>query len=141
MPISFELASQRITMLSGLPYYQNTLPDAMVSLIQALAAEADSDAMACNALEAMRSDVARASSSATNRMPSPGEIRVWVQQEKDKTRRYWVSPDEPAFCIKCAGTRRVLPVSYVIPWDMDDQEEERQQRAMVPCPCCTKETS
>jgi len=141
MPISFELASQRMTMLAALPYYQNTLPEAMVSLIQALAAEADSDAMACNALEALRSDITRASSPANNRMPSPGEIRSWVQLEKDKARRYWVSPDEPPFCVKCAGLKRVLPASYVIPWEADDEEEERQERAMVPCPCCSKKTT
>lgn len=138
MPISFELASQRIEMLAGLPYYQNTPPEAMVSLIHALAAEADSDAMACNAMEALRSDIARASSSATNRMPSPGEIRVWVQHEKDKARRYWVSPDEPPFCIKCAGTKRVLPTSYLIPWNMDEHEQKRQEAAKIPCPWCAK---
>jgi hypothetical protein len=138
MPISFELASQRITMLSGLPYYQNMLPEAMVSLIQALAAEADSDAMACNALEALRSDVARASSSATNRMPSPGEIRVWIQHEKDKARRYWVSPPEPEFCRKCAGERKVLPDDYPLQFEIDEQESQRMEAAMVPCPWCAK---
>lgn len=137
MPISFELAAQRIEMLSGLPYYQNTLPEAMASLIHALAAEADNDAMACNAMEAMRSDVVRASS-ANNRMPSPGEIRFWVQLEKDKARRYWISPPEPEFCVKCAGTRKVLPDTYQIPWEMDKAEEERQERAKVPCPWCCK---
>ena len=138
MPISFELAAQRIEMLSGLPYYQNTLPEAMASLIHALAAEADSDAMACNALEAMRSDIARASSSATNRMPSPGEIRVWVQHEKDKARRYWVSPPDPDFCLKCAGTRKVLPDSYPIPWEITAEEERRQEAAKIVCPWCCK---
>ena len=138
MPISFELAAQRIEMLSGLPYYQNTLPEAMASLIHALASEADSDAMACNAMEALRSDVARASSSATNRMPSPGEIRVWVQHEKDKAKRYWVSPPEPNFCRKCAGAGTVLPDNYPLKWEIDAEESKRMDAAMIPCPWCRK---
>jgi hypothetical protein len=138
MPISFELAAQRIEMLSGLPYYQNTLPEAMASLIHALAAEADSDAMACNAMEAIRSDIARASSSTTNRMPSPGEIRLWVQQEKDKARRYWVSPTEPEFCRKCAGEMAVLPDDYPMQFEIDEEESKRMEAAMIPCPWCVK---
>lgn len=102
MPIKRKIALQQIERFAALPYYPAG-NDVVLAELAAALMHAESDAQACNTVSAILGDVARASSATTNRVPSPGEIRAWLDDEKDKTKRYWRSPDPPQFCRRCGG--------------------------------------
>jgi hypothetical protein len=104
MPIKTSIAAAQVVKLSSLPFYPANQPEAIDQLVKALADEADTPAQAVAAIEAILSDVTRAANAANNRSPSPGELRGWVQAQKEHTSRYWQSPEPPPFCRRCGGS-------------------------------------
>lgn len=98
MPIKISLAIGLIGRLASLPYFPSQQPEAVDELVKALANEADSFTQAEAAIAALLGDTCRAENPDTNRSPSPGELRAWVQAEKEADIRFDDPSPEPRFC-------------------------------------------
>ena len=96
--------AEQIQRLSALPYYTALDQTGFDSLWQALQATAETEAMAEKAISALLADTCRAANPDLNRVPSPGEIRVWVHQQKDRDGRYWRGMEKPDYCLRCGGS-------------------------------------
>lgn len=114
--IGLREAAQQINRLDGLPYFAALSEAGYKELYTALAQEARSEAEAESAITALLSDAARAGSAETNRVPSPGEVRLWVRAQREdqydtpapvdsrkgcgRVIDAWRDPDgEPARCV------------------------------------------
>ena len=81
MQPSKQFCKRQIERMEGLPYYATIGTHGFTELVNALVDSAASDDIARAAVDAILSDTSRASSPETNRVPSPGELRVWVQAQ------------------------------------------------------------
>ena len=80
--IGIHEAAAIINRLDGLPYFAALTEAGYRELYTALAQESRSEEEAHSAITALLSDAARASSAETNRVPSPGEVRLWVRSQR-----------------------------------------------------------
>jgi len=106
MPIEFRIAAQQTERLSSLPYFSAIPESGKMELITAMAEEARSDDEARLAISALLADTGRAGNVETNRVPSPGELRLWLQsQRSDK----YDTPDyirgDGRYCERCTNGR------------------------------------
>lgn len=140
MQISKAAAARQIERLSGLPYFSQLQPAALDELIKAMQIGTEEESTA--AINALLSDVSRASSADTNRVPSPGELRAWIQSQQEKAKRYWESPPPPTHCRRCSGTGRVGRHDWKPDWSMTtEQIDAACEAAKVPCPDCQEITA
>jgi hypothetical protein len=84
--------------MAGLPYFGTIGPNGFTELVNALQESAADEWKARAAVDAILADTSRASSPETNRVPSPGELRVWVEAQSPT-----LDEDKPAgvFCGHC----------------------------------------
>lgn len=82
MPIPRSEAERLIARLESLPFAAQTSAEGWSGLIDALAERAESVEQAAAAIEALLTDTARASNPTTDRMPSKGELLLWIQAQQ-----------------------------------------------------------
>ena len=80
--IGIHEAARIINRLDGLPFFSAMTEAGYKELYSALAQEARSEMEAEEAVTALLSDAGRAGNVETNRVPSPGEIRLWVRAQR-----------------------------------------------------------
>ena len=101
MPLSKQFCKRQIERMEGLPYYASIGANGFQELVNALQSAAATEEIARSAVDAILADPCRVASPETNRVPSPGELRVWVEAQSppplDDTR-----PDL-RFCGNCNG--------------------------------------
>lgn len=83
MPVSRRTASIQVERLHGLPFFSSIGESGLAELIAAMQSEARSDEEAQLAVSALLGDISRAGSTETNRVPSPGELRAWLQAQRN----------------------------------------------------------
>lgn len=76
-------AARIINRLDCLPFFSQLTETGYKELYTALAQEASSVGEATSAITALLSDAGRAANAQTNRVPSPGEVRLWVRAQRD----------------------------------------------------------
>jgi hypothetical protein len=136
MPIDSTTAFEQVMRLSGLPYFGQLQPQAIEELVAVLQ-YSDTEAQAANVISALLADTIRAANPDTNRVPSPGELRIWLHSEQDKRRAYWRSPDPPPFCIRCAGSGRIGDPDFIPDWNKTPEQILADcQSSVIPCPDC-----
>lgn len=137
MKLTNKFCGEQILRLQGLPYYASIGEGGYKSLWTALQNTAESESEAEAAITAILTDTARASSTEMNRVPSPGELIVWIHSHRLAPTRYWVSPPPPAFCLPCGGSGLVVPTDWRPDWELEIAEVfEAMNAAKVPCPAC-----
>lgn len=136
MPIDSATALEQVARLSGLPYYGQLLPQAIDELIAVLR-DADTEAQAANTISAILGDTIRAANPDSNRVPSPGELRIFLHNERDKLRIYWRTPEPPPFCIRCGGAGQIGDPDYTPDWSKSTEQILADCEAhRIPCPTC-----
>lgn len=76
-------AARLVNRLDCLPFFSALTESGYRELYVAVAQEARSDMEAESAITALLSDVGRAANVDTNRVPSPGELRLWIRAQRD----------------------------------------------------------
>ena len=89
------------------------------------------------AMDALIGDTCRASSPELNKLPTPGEIRVWVRADLERLAERFAPPEKPNFCLRCGGAGKVLPDGFWPDFDLPgDEAYEQCERVKTPCPEC-----
>jgi hypothetical protein len=88
--------------LSSLPFFPRGDNDAIAELLLSMARNADSEFQAEAAITALLQDSQRASDAQTNRCPSPGEIKLWLDAQRRSDAPQYEYVDTP-------GCGRILP--------------------------------
>ena len=132
MPVGLEIAAGLIDKLDSLPYSHALSAAGRMVLIETLAREAQSPDEANSAIMSILTDTMRASFAETNRMPSPGELLLWLHGSRTTTSR-----PSPA-CRRCGGLGDVFgPVQASLTIDMPwEALHAATEAARVPCPVC-----
>lgn len=76
-------AARLVNRLDCLPFFSALTESGYRELYSAVAQEARSEMEADAAITALLSDAGRASNVDTNRVPSPGELRLWIRAQRD----------------------------------------------------------
>lgn len=76
-------AARLVNRLDCLPFFSALTESGYRELYLAVAQEARSEMEADAAITALLSDAGRASNVDTNRVPSPGELRLWIRAQRD----------------------------------------------------------
>lgn len=132
MPVGLEIAAAAIDKLDSLPYSHALSAAGRMVLIETLAQEAESPAEANSVVMSILTDTTRASFVETNRMPSPGELLLWLRGSRAPSAR-----PSPA-CRRCGGLGDVCgPVQATLTIDMPwEALHAAMEAARVPCPVC-----
>jgi hypothetical protein len=81
MPLTKQFCKRQIERMEGLPYYASIGVNGFQELVNALQEAAVTEQIARGAVDAILADTCRAANPETNRVPSPGELRVWVEAQ------------------------------------------------------------
>ena len=132
MPVGLEIAAAAIDKLDSLPYSHALSAAGRMVLIETLAREAESPGEANSVVMSILTDTMRASFVETNRMPSPGELLLWLRGSRTPSAR-----PSPA-CRRCGGLGDVCgPVQASLTIDMPwEALHAAMEAARVPCPVC-----
>lgn len=138
MQLEHSEAADQIERLSCLPYFAQLSPAAIEELIAVLVGVDDRHGIA--AVTNIITDVARASSPATNRVPSPGELRAWIEPMIELERAAWAPPEppkDPTWCLRCSGTGEVGRHGWKskFQWGTDEWMADWKS-SFFPCPDC-----
>lgn len=121
MKATLKFCGAQILRLDGLTGYASMGQEGFQERAKALMEAAGTEELAAAAISALLADTARASSTDTNRLPSPGEIRLWV--ESLKPQRYEESGTTGGGgCGRCQDgwvfvVRRIIPPGRTVPED------------------------
>ncbi len=96
-------AARLVNRLDCLPFFSALTESGYRELYAAVAQEARSEMEADSAITALLSDAGQASNVDTNRVPSPGELRLWIRAQRED--QY----DTPAPASSRRGCGRAFP--------------------------------
>lgn len=85
MPLDKQFCKRQIERLEGLPFYASIGSNGFTELVGTLQNFSASESIAKAAIDALLFDQPRASNSETNRVPSPGELRLWIEAQSPET--------------------------------------------------------
>lgn len=80
---SKQFCKSQIERMEGLPYYAAIGPHGFQELVNTLQGSSPCEESAKAAVDAILSDTSRASSPETNRVPSPGELIIWLKSQRE----------------------------------------------------------
>ncbi len=139
MKPTLKFCGEQIARFDGMPGYASMGHAGGRERAEALRDESPSEEVARAAMDALISDTCRASSPELNKLPTPGEIRVWVQAEVERLTERFAPPEKPSFCLRCGGAGKVLPDGFWPNFDLPGDEPYDQCEAVkIDCPECRK---
>ncbi len=137
MKPTLKFCGEQIARLDGIQGYSAMGPAGGRERAEALRDESPTEEVARAAMTALIADECRASNPELNRLPSPGEIRVWVRAELERAQERYAPPEKPDFCLRCGGSGKVLPDGFWPDFNLPGDEPYEQCEAVkIPCPGC-----